>query len=142
MIDKDLNKLNKLDKLNKLNKRDPYTTYINNLYLIRDKKDVKIKHQMLSKWFKYNNKWLIIIDFTNSKKYDMFQRTKGITVNIYDHYVISNKREMANVLKYLEYIDSKGINNNINRYNLSLIFSIKDYLIHYDEQKNWIINTI
>ncbi len=38
MIDKDLNKLNKLDKLNKLNKRDPYTTYINNLYLIKDKK--------------------------------------------------------------------------------------------------------
>ena len=50
-------------------------------------------------------------------------------MNIYDHYVISNKREMANVLKYLEYIDSERINNNINRYNLSLIFLIKDYLI-------------
>ncbi len=48
MIDKDMNKLNKLDKLNKFNKRYPYTTYINNLYLIKDKKDVKIKHQMLS----------------------------------------------------------------------------------------------
>ena len=69
------------------------------------------------------------------RKYDIIQRTEGITVNIYDHYVISNKREMANVLKYLEYIDSKRINNNINRYNLSLIFSIKDYLIHCNEQK-------
>lgn len=49
MIDKDLNKLNKLDKLNKLNKIDSYTTYINNLYLIKGKKDVKIKHQILSK---------------------------------------------------------------------------------------------
>ncbi len=118
MIDKDLNKLNKLDKLNKLNKRDPYTTYINNLYLIKGKKDVKIKHQILSKWFKYNNEWLIIIDFTNSRKYNIIQRTEDITVNIYDHYVITNKREMANVLKYLEYIDSERINNNINRYNL------------------------
>ncbi len=75
------------------------------------------------------------MNFTNSKKYDIIQRTEGITVNIYDHYVISNKREMANVLKYLEYIDSERINNNINRYNLSLIFLIKDYLIHYNEQK-------
>ena len=48
---------------------------------------------------------------------------------------------MANVLKYLEYIDSERINNNINCYNLSLIFLIKDYLIHYNEQK-WIINII
>lgn len=141
MIDKDLNKLNKLDKLNKLNKIDSYTTYINNLYLIKGKKDVKIKHQILSKWFKYNNEWLIIIDFTNSKKYNIIQRTEGIIVNIYNHYVITNKREMANVLKYLEYIDSERTNNNINRYNLNLIFSIKDYLIHYNEQK-WIINTI
>ena len=106
MINKNLNKLNKLDKLNKLNKRDPYTTYINDLYLIKDKKDVKIKHQMLSKWFKHNNEWLIIMNFTNSKKYDIIQRTEGITVNIYDHYVISNKREIANVLKCLEYVDS------------------------------------
>ncbi len=141
MIDKDLNKLNKLDKLNKLNKIDSYTTYINNLYLIKGKKDVKIKHQILSKWFKYNNEWLIIIDFTNSKKYNIIQRTEGITVNIYNHYVITNKREIANILKYLEYIDSERTNNNINRYNLNLIFSIKDYLIHYNEQK-WIINTI
>lgn len=141
MIDKDLNKLNKLDKLNKLNKIDSYTTYINNLYLIKGKKDVKIKHQILSKWFKYNNEWLIIIDFTNSKKYNIIQRTEGIIVNIYNHYVITNKREMANILKYLECIDSERTNNNINRYNLNLIFSIKDYLIHYNEQK-WIINTI
>ncbi len=56
-------------------------------------------------------------------------------MNIYDHYVITNKREIANVLKYLEYIDSERTNNNINRYNLNLIFSIKDYLIHYNEQK-------
>ncbi len=49
MIDKDMNKLNKLDKLNKFNKRYPYTTYINKFIPNkRYKKDVKIKHQMLS----------------------------------------------------------------------------------------------
>ncbi|PIM96885.1 Chaperone protein DnaJ [Candidatus Hodgkinia cicadicola] len=88
------------EKFNKSDENDMSLTFINSLN--QTSKDVKNRHEMMLGCFKYNNKWYVVTEPIDCKKYNIILSQENIVVNTHNH-VFNKEKIITNILENSEY---------------------------------------